>query len=38
RGQIFAGNGGVMPTWAGRLSPETIKAIAVYVHANAAGQ
>jgi cytochrome c oxidase cbb3-type subunit III len=38
RGQIFAGNGGVMPTWGGRLSPETIKAIAVYVHANAGGQ
>jgi cytochrome c oxidase cbb3-type subunit 3 len=38
RGQIYAGNGGVMPTWGGRLSPETIKAIAVYVHANAGGQ
>jgi len=38
KGQIFAGNGGVMPTWGGRLSPETIKAIAVYVHANAGGQ
>jgi len=38
RGQIFAGNGGVMPTWGGRLSPETIKAITVYVHANAGGQ
>ena len=38
RGQIFAGNGGVMPTWGGRLSPETIKAISVYVHANAGGQ
>ncbi|WP_421738191.1 cytochrome-c oxidase, cbb3-type subunit III [Caulobacter sp.] len=37
-GQIFAGNGGVMPTWGGRLSPETIKALAVYVHANAGGQ
>ncbi|WP_297510429.1 cytochrome-c oxidase, cbb3-type subunit III [uncultured Caulobacter sp.] len=38
RGQIFAGNGGVMPTWQGRLSPETIKALAVYVHSNAGGQ
>lgn len=38
RSQIFTGNGGVMPTWGGRLSPETIKAIAVYVHANAGGQ
>lgn len=37
-GQIFSGNGGVMPTWGGRLSPETIKALAVYVHANAGGQ
>uniref|UniRef100_B0SVU9 Cbb3-type cytochrome c oxidase subunit n=1 Tax=Caulobacter sp. (strain K31) TaxID=366602 RepID=B0SVU9_CAUSK len=38
RGQIYAGNGGVMPTWGGRLSPETIKALAVYIHANAGGQ
>jgi len=38
RGQIFAGNGGVMPTWNGRLSPETIKALSVYIHANAGGQ
>jgi cytochrome c oxidase cbb3-type subunit 3 len=30
--QIWNGNGGVMPTWAGRLSPEEIKAVAVYVH------
>jgi cytochrome c oxidase cbb3-type subunit 3 len=37
-GQIFNGRGGVMPTWGGRFSPETIKALAVYVHANAAGQ
>ena len=37
-GQIHAGNGGVMPAWGGRLSPETIKALAVYVHANAGGQ
>ena len=38
RGQIYAGNGGVMPTWGGRLSPETIKALSVYVHSNAGGQ
>ncbi|MEI7790044.1 MAG: cytochrome-c oxidase, cbb3-type subunit III [Alphaproteobacteria bacterium] len=30
--QIWNGNGGVMPTWSGRLSPEEIKAVAVYVH------
>lgn len=36
--QIFSGKGGVMPAWSGRLSPETIKALAVYVHANAGGQ
>jgi cytochrome c oxidase cbb3-type subunit 3 len=36
--QIFNGRGGVMPTWEGRFNPETIKALAVYVHANAAGQ
>lgn len=38
RGQIFNGRGGVMPTWENRFSPETIKALAVYVHANAAGK
>jgi cytochrome c oxidase cbb3-type subunit 3 len=38
QGQIFNGRGGVMPTWGGRFSPETVKALAVYVHANAAGQ
>jgi cytochrome c oxidase cbb3-type subunit 3 len=38
RGQIFNGRGGVMPTWGTRLSPETIKALTVYVHANAGGQ
>ena len=30
--QIWNGHGGVMPTWSGRLSPEEIKAVAVYVH------
>jgi cytochrome c oxidase cbb3-type subunit 3 len=38
RGQIFNGRGGVMPTWGERLSPETIKALTVYVHVNAGGQ
>lgn len=38
KGQIFAGRGGVMPTWGTRLSPETIKALTVYVHVNAGGQ
>jgi cytochrome c oxidase cbb3-type subunit 3 len=38
RGQIFNGRGGVMPTWGTRLSPETIKALTVYVHANAEGR
>jgi cytochrome c oxidase cbb3-type subunit 3 len=36
--QIFNGRGGVMPTWSGRFSPETIKALSVYIHANAGGQ
>lgn len=30
--QIWNGHGGVMPTWGGRLSPEEIKSLAVYVH------
>ncbi|MBP7817382.1 MAG: cytochrome-c oxidase, cbb3-type subunit III [Phenylobacterium sp.] len=38
REQIWNGRGGVMPAWQGRFSPETIKALAVYVHANAGGQ
>ena len=38
RGQIWNGRGGVMPSWASRFDPETIKALAVYIHANAAGQ
>jgi cytochrome c oxidase cbb3-type subunit 3 len=32
RDQVWNGHGGVMPTWGGRLSPEEIKALAVYVH------
>jgi cytochrome c oxidase cbb3-type subunit 3 len=38
RDQIVHGRGGVMPAWGGRLSPETIKALSVYIHANAGGQ
>ncbi|MBL8770915.1 MAG: cytochrome-c oxidase, cbb3-type subunit III [Phenylobacterium sp.] len=37
RDQIWNGRNGVMPTWEARFSPETIKALAVYVHANAGG-
>ena len=36
--QIYNGRGGVMPAWGGRLSPETIKALTVYIHSNAGGQ
>lgn len=36
--QIWNGHGGVMPAWGHRFSPETIKALAVYIHANAGGQ
>lgn len=36
--QIVNGHGGVMPTWAGRLSPETIKSLAVYVHSLGGGE
>jgi cytochrome c oxidase cbb3-type subunit 3 len=35
--QIWNGRNGVMPNWGTRFSPETIKALAVYVHANAGG-
>lgn len=37
REQIWNGRNGVMPTWEARFSPETLKALAVYVHANAGG-
>lgn len=33
-GQIHNGQGGVMPAWGRRFDPETIKALAVYIHAN----
>ncbi|MFN3513846.1 MAG: cytochrome-c oxidase, cbb3-type subunit III [Phenylobacterium sp.] len=36
--QIWNGRGGVMPAWETRFSPETVKALAVYIHANAAGR
>jgi cytochrome c oxidase cbb3-type subunit 3 len=36
--QIWNGRNGVMPTWEARFSPETVKALAVYVHANAGGE
>lgn len=38
RGQIENGRGGVMPTWGGRLQPETIKSLAVYVHSLGGGE
>ena len=36
-GQIHGGRNGVMPTWENRFSPGVIKALAVYIHANAGG-
>ncbi|HEY9219243.1 MAG TPA: cytochrome-c oxidase, cbb3-type subunit III [Phenylobacterium sp.] len=38
QGQITNGRNGVMPTWERRFDAETLKALAVYVHANAGGQ
>ena len=35
---ITEGRSGVMPAWAGRLEPETIKELAVYVHSLGGGQ
>ena len=35
---IMNGRGGVMPTWASRLDPTTIKALTVYVHSLGGGQ
>jgi cytochrome c oxidase cbb3-type subunit III len=35
---ITNGRGGVMPSWAGRLEPATIKSLAVYVHTLGGGQ
>jgi cytochrome c oxidase cbb3-type subunit 3 len=36
--QIWNGHGGVMPTWGGKLTPETIKSLAVYVHSLGGGE
>jgi len=36
--QIFNAHAGVMPTWGKRFDPQTIKALTVYIHANAGGQ
>lgn len=36
--QITNGHGGEMPTWQGRLTPEEIKALAVYVHSLGGGE
>ena len=37
-GQVWNGRGGVMPSWRARFDPATIKALTVYIHANAGGQ
>ena len=36
--QIYAPRHGVMPAWTGRLDPQTIKSLAVYVHGLGGGQ
>ncbi len=38
RYQITNARGGAMPTWGGRLSPETIKSLAIYVHSLGGGE
>ena len=35
--QIWNGRGGVMPNWGKRLDANTLKALTVYIHANAGG-
>ena len=35
---VSNGRGGVMPSWAGKLSPETLKMLTVYVHALGGGE
>jgi cytochrome c oxidase cbb3-type subunit 3 len=35
---IRTGRGGMMPAWAGRLDPETLKALAVFVHSLGGGK
>ncbi|MFI4976009.1 MAG: cytochrome-c oxidase, cbb3-type subunit III [Caulobacterales bacterium] len=36
--QIWNGHGGVMPAWGHRFNANTIKALTVYIHANAGGK
>ena len=36
--QIWNGHGGVMPNWGKRFDANTIKALTVYIHANAGGK
>lgn len=36
--QIWYGHGGVMPAWGHRFDANTIKALTVYIHANAGGK
>jgi len=36
--QIWNGRGGVMPAWGHRFDANTIKALTVYIHANAGGK
>jgi cytochrome c oxidase cbb3-type subunit 3 len=36
--QIWNGHGGVMPAWGKRFDANTIKALTVYIHANAGGK
>lgn len=38
QGQIYAGRGGVMPAWGGKLTPETITSLTVYVHSLGGGK
>ena len=38
RDQIWNGHGGVMPAWGKRFDANTIKALTVYIHANAGGK
>lgn len=38
RDQIWNGRGGVMPAWGHRFDANTIKALTVYIHANAGGK
>jgi cytochrome c oxidase cbb3-type subunit 3 len=38
RDQIWNGHGGVMPAWGHRFDANTIKALTVYIHANAGGK